>query len=407
MPLYRLVAPLAAVLLIGAPQTASAATLTLDIPNCVAVGMTQDANGYTIRCTQSTMTCVGQASSSAPSGGTQIGLSVACTPAATSMNWATSRGCDPVTPGAIGSATVFQSAGGRSCVYTAMASSGSATAETPISVVWQGSTTTAPPNAPSGCTIARTPSTGTLGTGGGAISMTASCSGGNAVTSWSWRKNGQSFGSGAAGQSDTLPANTGSASVTHTYDVTACAGSTCATAVSTTFTVAGSGPVGFCSQFGDVRFVDLHYGSPPVDSVALVGLDSGTVLVGRITIPAGATSPQDQPGVISIVEYAGPTADRVASLSTSPCDFRGFGPGLVMLPASDPTGASAPLAWGAGINPGMQYLLTGDNPGFPPRPLLTPGATYYVNLQTVNFSTGQNSCSTGSCNVRITVNTPN
>jgi hypothetical protein len=108
---------------------------------------------------------------------------------------------------------------------------------------------------------------------------------------------------------------------------------------------------------------------------------------------------------MSIVEYQGPTAERVMTLSSTPCDFRGWTPG-VNFPAGDPTGVNGPLAWGGGINPGIFYLLTGDPPGFPPKPLLTPGQTYYINLQTIQWSNGQNSCGNPSCDVRITVNPP-
>jgi hypothetical protein len=92
------------------------------------------------------------------------------------------------------------------------------------------------------------------------------------------------------------------------------------------------------------------------------------------------------------------------TLSTQPCDFRGYSPGF--FPAPDATGANGPMRWEGGINPNMIFLLTGDPAGFPAKPLLTPGQTYYVNLQTVNYATGTNSCPTNACDVRFTVDPP-
>ena len=101
--------------------------------------------------------------------------------------------------------------------------------------------------------------------------MSAACSAGGPVTSWSWRKGASTGWSSSQAPTDTLPANTGSAAVTHTYAVTACSGGACAPEVITTFTVSGSAPVGFCSQYSDVRFVDLNWGSTPVDTYGGVG----------------------------------------------------------------------------------------------------------------------------------------
>ena len=238
------------------------------------------------------------------------------------------------------------------------------------------------------------------------LDVSESCSGGGAVTSYSWRKNAASSWSSSQAPTDSLPANTGSALVTHTYGLTACSNGACAAEVITTFTVAGSAPVGFCSQFNDVSFVDLNWGNPPVDTTGGVGLAPGAMIVGRLTVPGGASSPSNLPGTISIVEHGGPTAERVMTLSTQPCDFRGWTPGQ-NFPAGDQSGSSGPMGWGGGINPNKQYLLAGDPAGFPAKPLLSPGVTYYVNMQTINFSNGLNSCQNASCDVRITVNTPN
>lgn len=413
MPLHRLVAPLAAALLFGAPHFATAATLSVDIPGCSQVALSGSGGSYTISCTQATMTCVAQSSSMTPAGGTSATLAVACTPAATAVQWASSRDCAAPVAGAVGTASISESVGGRSCVYTATASAQGHNGAAAVAVVWQGIGTQppapppAPPaNAPSGCAITRTPGSGSLGTSGGAISMAASCSGGGSVTSWSWRKNASGGWSASQAPTDTLPANTGSAAVTNTYGVTACSGNACAAEVITTFTVSGSGPVGFCSQYTDVRFVDLIWGQH-VDTAGAVGIVPGTLLIGRLAVPSSASSPQNIPGTISVVEHGSGQADRVMSISTQPCDFRLWNVGASSPPVGDPSGATGPMGWGVGINPNHQYLLAGDPPGgYPPKSLFTPGQTYFINLHTVYFSNGQNACTGGTCDVRITVITP-
>jgi hypothetical protein len=238
--------------------------------------------------------------------------------------------------------------------------------------------------------------------------MSVNCTGGGTVTSRSWRKNTTTNWSTLAAPTDTLPANTAVAQVTYTYGVTACAGTACANEVTTTFTVAGSTPVGFCAQYSDVRFINLTWGGY-VDTVgSQSSVQPGTVLVGVLNVPAGADSPLNSPGVVSVVEFSGPTAERVMSISPQPCDFRNFVPGSSpTFPPLDSSGATAPMAWSGGINPGIQYLLNGDPAGaFPVKPLLTRGATYYINLQTIRSSDGANSCSSATCDVRITVNAP-
>ena len=402
MPLLRLVAPLAAALLVGASQGAAAAMLTVDIPGCSQVALSGSGANYTITCTQSAMTCVAQANPVTAAGGTPSSLTVACTPAATAISWSGSRDCTNPTGGTLGTATVTEAVGGRSCVYTANATAPGLTGSASVAVVWQGSSTAV---APTGCSVARTPASGTLATTGGAISMSAACSGGGAVTSWTWRKNATTGWSTAQAPTDNLPANTGSAAVTYTYGVTACSNGACAPEVTTTFTVAGSAPVGFCSQYSSVKFVNLNWGDPPVDTSNGVGLNPGDLIVARITVPAGATSPGNIPGTFSVVEYQGPTANRIMTLSSQPCDFRGWTPGN-NFPAGDPNGTNAPMAWSGGINPGILFLLAGDPAGFPAKPLLNHGQQYFLNLQTINHFNGLNSCTSSSCNVRFTTNVP-
>ena len=399
MHLSRHLAPFAAVLLAVAPHYASAATLSVDLPGCAQVQLSGTGPNYTLSCAQSSMTCVAQANPVSPNGGTATSLTVACAPAATSVTWSASRDCTNPNGGqTVGQASVTEVIGGRSCVYTAAATAPGMTGSASVAVVWQGQSTAA---APTGCAITRTPSSGSLGTGGGAVTMNATCSGGGAVTSWSWRKGTTTGWRATQAAQDTLPANTGSAAVTHTYGVTACSNGACAQEVVTTFTVAGSAPVGFCSQFSDVRFVDLTWGGY-VDTAgsAGVGVAADTILVGRITVPANFT-PKSLPGVVSVVEHGAGQSERIITMSTQPCDFRGYSPGYI--PPKDPTGNTGPMAWGVGINP--QIFFQAATTAQPP--VLNAGQTYFVNMRNWHYMTGQNNCTTSTCDVRVTVNPPN
>ncbi|MCL4761511.1 MAG: hypothetical protein KJ018_06950, partial [Burkholderiales bacterium] len=169
MSVSRLAAGLAAFALAAAAAPATAATLSVDIPGCSNVVMSGTAPNYTITCTQQAQSCVVNATPASPQGNTTATLSVACAPGATAVTWQASRDCSvpTVNPNAPLTATVTES-GGRSCVYTATASGGGSGA---TSVLWQSAGTQPPPNAPTGCSIARTPSNGVLGSSGGAISM--------------------------------------------------------------------------------------------------------------------------------------------------------------------------------------------------------------------------------------------
>ena len=91
------------------------------------------------------------------------------------------------------------------------------------------------------------------------------------------------------------------------------------------------------------------------------------------------------------------------SLSTQPCDFRGFTPGGNSFPSPDPTGVNRQLGWGGGNAPNINFMLTEDL-GIAPK--LQPGQTYFLNLRTLHFSNGNPSCTNLTCNVLMTLNPP-
>jgi hypothetical protein len=378
----------------GVVVPAPAATLSVDIPGCANVVLSGSAPNYTLSCTETAQTCVVNANPLAPQGNTTATLSVACSPAATAVTWQASRDCTAPKAGASPLTASVSEPGGRSCVYTAHASGGGSAS---TSVVWQGATTAPPPNAPTGCSIARTPGSGAVGTNGGNVSMSATCTGGGAVTSWTWRKNNQGGWSTAQAPSDTLPANTSSAQVTYTYGVTACAGNVCANEVQTTFTVAGSQPVGMCGSFGDVTYVDLPWGGSPgnVTTSAGGGVRPDTVVVARLVVPANAVTAQIRQGRVSWVEFGGQPYNRLVSLSTQPCDFRGYSPWTY---PTDPTGNTAPLKWGVGQTGDISWGLQGGVGA----PVLVPGQTYYFNIRNRNHLDDTPSCTASSCEMLLT-----
>jgi hypothetical protein len=148
-------------------------------------------------------------------------------------------------------------------------------------------------------------------------------------------------------------------------------------------------PVGsdFCSQYTSVVRATLPWGGY-LDTHQNGGFPAGGVFVGILTVPSNYTGT----GVnVGFVEFIDGQARRIMSVSPSACDFRTFVPGQPPTLRSDPSGATAPMAWDLGINPETTVPLV-------------PGRTYYVNVRNVDFYTGAISCTTGNCNIRMTVN---
>jgi hypothetical protein len=343
-------------------------------------------------CTAS-VTYSGQSPASLPYTGGSVNVAGACSGGGTVTSWSWKKngqsfstvqnpGADSLSPnGSTTSAATY--------TYTLTACNGTSCAA-PVSAT--ASVAAAPVAAPQNCFINRQPSSGVLGAAGGAVSMTANCTG--TVTSYTWRKDSVAFGTGQTAN-DTLPANAGAQPVQYTYDVTACNGSSCAAPVSTTFSVGGTQATGDCSQYSDVVQVDLGYPGI-IDTPSIGGLRPNTMFVGKFTVPAGATMPGGQLGRVTGVEWVDPPAYRVASLSTRACDFRGFTPGQA--PLGDPTGTTGPLAWTWGMAPTIWYqLLDGVSPSYVK---LVPGQTYYFNVRTIDIGSGLTSCYTSTCNMR-------
>ena len=238
-----------------------------------------------------------------------------------------------------------------------------------------------PQGAPTGCAIASSPVGGALGSAGGAITMTASCSGGT-VTSWSWTKSGGGWGSGAASQNDQLPANTGASSLTYTYSVTACNGTSCASPVITTFTVAagnvggggGGGAGGACPGIsGTTTYVNIPWGAGAY-SYPSPQMGSSDAIVGILTTPS-AVSPTGPGGAgrLEIDPYGGGGVYQWVTISTSPCVWN-------MPDGGFSEWASPPNWWVSFGNP------IGDI-------ILQPNTTYYVNIRNWDPYRSKQTCS--------------
>jgi len=227
--------------------------------------------------------------------------------------------------------------------------------------------------------------------------MAGSCSGGGAVTSRSWRRNATSAWSTAPAPTDNLPANTGSAPVTYTYGLTACAGTACANEVVTTFTVAGTPVAGSCSLYPNVVIMDFPL-SGTVDTTANGGFAADGIFVGRMTIPANV-NPAGV-GQVRFVEFVDGEAARQMTVSSQPCDFRGFV--VASVSATDPTGTNYPIRWSNSQTPSISYQSTGPSANA----VLQAGQTYYFNVRNVDWASGLASCQTASCNGRFQIAAP-
>jgi len=391
-------AALAAAALV-APAAVQAASVSFSNPSCTTFSFTDLGGGtYSVRCNLPTVpVCTITASSVTPATGSTVTLTANCSGSPFGWLWT-----GTATPCSTASAvcTDTQAAAGAK-TYTVFG--GNAAGQGPVTSVTVNWTT--PTTPPTGCAVTRTaPSSGTLPQAGGAVQLNGACSGGSAVTSWEWRKNGTAVPTQTTAQfTETLPANTGSAAITYSYDARACAGTSCSawSAPPTTVGVSGSTvSVGFCSQYAKVAIIDLPWGGTVDTAATPPGFESDMVFVGRMTVPAGATSAVG-PGQVRFVEYVDGQAARVMSLSTQACDFRGFTPGTPS--ATDATGANYPLKWSNDINPSIQYQLHSSLFNA----VLVPGSTYYFNVRNIDWSAGgRPSCATATCNGRFQIATP-
>jgi hypothetical protein len=397
----------AAFALSPADQVAHAATLTYTDPSCTSFTLIpgQTTSSFTLNCNK--LSCPIAASPSASVlPGSPITLSANCT--ADIYKW-TLVSTSPATCPTPSTANVAFFAFAAStavtgCVYQldASATASSTTGRSTVTVGWSA----APPAAPTGCSVTRTaPASGSLTSAGGPVSLSASCATPASGITWSWKKNSAATGATTSSYAETLPANTLTSALTTSYEATACIGSSCVVAGSTTVSVAGTAAVtaGFCSQYTNVIQATLPWNTNPayIDTRSVGGgMQANGVFVGKLVIPAGFTMPLNSAGSVGLVEYIDPPTTRLVSISTQACDFRGEGSTY----PTDPTGTSNPMYWAHDRLPSFIYKVTGATTFA--ELTLAPG-TYYVNVRNVGKPGFEpNYCSSTTCNFRITNNAP-
>jgi hypothetical protein len=317
------------------------------------------------------------ASSPFPAINSTLTLTASCSNAPTVYEWI---GCTSATNVC---ATTQSTIGQRSYTIYARNSSG-VSSPAIVTVTWQ-----VPPTGPPACTLSAEPSNPYAG---GTTILTANCT--QSPKSYSWVNCANATGNTC------VAANSQTGQVT--YSVTASNELGTGPQASVTLTWGTPPPVGadFCGNFPNVKRVTLVWGGQFTTNHPDGGFEDDQILVGRISVPANATG-TTAPGLISAVEFINGPAERTMTLSPSACDFRGFQAGV--FPTPDPSGASRPMGWSFGINPSMQFALSGM-PGSQPK--LVPGQTYYVNIRNRAFTGGGVTCTTEECNLRITVNVP-
>jgi len=316
------------------------------------------------------------ASSSAPAVNSTLTLNASCTNGPTAYQW---TNCASTTTTC---ATTESAAGTRTYYVNARNASGFGPAAS-VTVAWQQ-----PPTATPVCTLSANPPEPYAG---GSTTLTASCT--QSPSSYSWVG---CTGSGSTCQA--TRAQTGQA----TYSVTAAnaVGTSAPASITLNWPAQPPGVADFCGSYPKVRRIDLAWGGFVNTNDPGGGFEGDAVLAGRIQVPSNATGTSVS-GVLSVVEFVDGPANRIMTLSPAACDFRGFQPGV--FPTPDPTGVNGPMAWGYGINPNAMFALAGM-PGTMAK--LVPGQIYYVNIRNLVESTGQPSCPTQECNVRVTINPP-
>ena len=388
---------LCTLLFLPAPAPLRAATFTFSDPNCSDFAMSQPSPGnFQLTCNLvSTPVCQLQSSSLNPAVNTQITLTASCLGGPSSWQFSgTAAAC------ATNSATCNDTRASVGPVtYTVTGSNGAGTGPAAsVTVNWG---VAAPLTAPSGCSLSANPPT--LGAGGGATTLTVSCSGGGAPTSYAWTGGGVQPSTGTPSQAVNITKTT-------SFSVTASNGAGNGNVASMSVSVAGtSGAPDFCGQYGNVTILDLAWGKGQqvVSGGSGGSFAANGILVVRFTVPAGFASASGAKGTLSYAEYAGPATYRQVSLSPLACDFRGVANVSSDRYKTDPTGTNYPFSWTTSNGGTAYFTVTGTSLG---TPQLVAGQTYYFNLRNyspyLNGGAGAISCTVGTCNAIVQLNTP-
>jgi len=393
----HLLAAFGLVLALVLPALSSAATLTFTNANCADFQVSSSSGGnVSLTCVPVVgPVCTLQASTPNPVINTSLTLTAACTGGAGGYTYAWT-GLSSACSVAVCQDT--QSAAGAK-TYTVTATSG-ANQGPPASatVTWVAQAS----NPPTGCTLTANPPS--LPAGGGAVTVSASCTGGGAPTSYSWSGGSLTAITTTASQTTNITATT-------TFSVTPSNSAGAGNTAQATVAVAGGGGGGaqnFCGNYQNVIYLDVPWGGVADTRSSGQNFAPNGVLVAKITVPAGWANNPGSVGKVQAAEYGDPPTYRQASLSDSACDFRGVVTGQYDQYFRDTTGKQPyPLQWAFGNTAVAEFTVTG-NALF--RPQLQPGGVYYYNVRNWNpygnGGTGSVSCAGSSCNAIILINTP-
>jgi len=393
----HLLAAFGLVLALVLPALSSAATLTFTNANCSDFQVSSSGGNVSLTCVPVVgPVCTLAASTPNPVINTAVTLTAACTGIASNYTYSWTGLSGPC------STSVCQdtqsTAGAR--IYSVVATSGANQGPPAAAyVLWVAQAS----NPPTGCSLTLNPSS--LPAGGGAVTLSASCSGGGAPTSYSWSGGSVTGITTTASQSTNVTATT-------TFSVTPSNSAGPGNTAQATVTVAGGGGggggTGSCANYQNVIFLDVPWGGVADTRSSGSNFLPNGVLVARFTIPAGWANNPGSVGKVQVAEYGDPPTYRQASLSTMACDFRGVVTGQYDQYFRDLTGQQPyPLQWAFGNTAVAEFTVTG-NALF--RPQLQPGGTYYYNVRNWNpygnGGTGSTSCGGSSCNAIISINTP-
>jgi hypothetical protein len=355
---------------------AHAANITLNDSNCDSFSLSGTAPNQTLSCIVSN--APSGCTISGPTTGTiNIPITLTATCATGSPNaWTWTGGnCAGLTTQscAANSASVGQVA------YSVTPTNNIGAGNTPTTTVTWSNT---PPAAPTGCSLGA--STTSLPIGGGAVVLTASCTGGGAPTSYAWAGNNLPTPTTANVASTSITATT-------TFTVTPSNGGGNGNTASVTVNVSGGSASGFCGQYANVLpIINVTWGQQGSwQSTASGSFGDNTVWQFKLVVPPG-TPNSSVNGRFTAFEYFGPSTFRQLTISTQPCDFR----------QKDYTGVNGPLAVSNGTSVEVDYGVA--TPFIFGNAGLTAGQTYYISVRnwqldpTPRSSCGQTSCNAGT-----------
>jgi hypothetical protein len=366
----------AAMVLSFAASPVHAANITLSDSNCDSFALSGNAPNQTLSCIVS----------NAPSGctisgpttgtlGTPITLTATCaTGSPNAWTW-TGGNCAGQTTQSC--AAVESSAGQIPYSVTPRNNIGAGnTANT--TVTWSNT----PPAAPTGCSLGANNTN--LPVGGGAVTLTATCTGGGAPTGYTWTASpaptsGFSANAGS-GQTPTIAATT-------FFTVTPSNAGGNGNQATVSVNVAGT-VVGFCNQYPTVLpMVNVTWGQQATwHSMDIGNFGDNTVWLFKLVVPPG-TPPSSIIGRLTAFEYVGPNTFRQLTISTQACDFR----------QKDYTGVNGPLAVSNGTTAEISYGVA--TPFIFGPAGLSAGQTYYISVRNWQLDpTPQSSCGLTSCN---------